>query len=151
MFEGSLGASERRLLAEYRKEVHLRVGGNSTSCHRRAEGLTHFRTCSGKRSLGRRKPRIEGDGGLHARRELSSGRPGHHHIDIPALASGTDQPLTPVEDRSVRTVSSSHLRWVGLNLMLAAFAASDRPQRQLRGTSAGPWYGFNRADAFWLP
>ena len=31
-------------------------------------------------------------------RSLDSGYPGHHRIDIPALASATDQPLMPIED-----------------------------------------------------
>jgi len=41
------------------------------------------------------------------RRELSSGRPGRDHIALPALVSGTDHPLAPIEDRVV--FAGSHL------------------------------------------
>jgi len=55
----------------------------------------------------------------------SSGSFGHHHIDIPALASGTAQSLAPVNNRSLIAVSPNHLRGVGLDLMAAFFAPHD--------------------------
>ena len=48
-------------------------------------------------------------------------RPGHHEIDLAATALRPDEPLAPIEN-----VSGSHLRGVGLDLMLAGFARDDQ-------------------------
>ena len=53
--------------------------------------------------------------------------PAHHHIDPPAPASGTDQPLAPVEHGRFGAVPRSHLGGIGLNLMLAFLAPDDQP------------------------
>jgi hypothetical protein len=42
-------------------------------------------------------------------------------VDIAAAALGADQPIAPIENGRFGAISSSHLRWVGLNLMLAGF------------------------------
>jgi hypothetical protein len=52
-------------------------------------------------------------------------RPGHHEIDFSTTALGADQPLAPIEHRSVRAVSSGHLGGLGLDLMPAGFALND--------------------------
>jgi len=38
---------------------------------------------------------------------------GHPHINIATAAPGADQPLAPVENRSLIAVSPGHLRWIG--------------------------------------
>jgi len=45
------------------------------------------------------------------RRELSSGHPGSDHITLPALVSGTDHSLAPIEDKVV--FAGSHLPRAG--------------------------------------
>ena len=50
---------------------------------------------------------------------------GHHEVDLAGTALGTYQPLTPVEDRSVRTISASHLGGVRLDPTFADFAPDD--------------------------
>ena len=54
-------------------------------------------------------------------------RSGHHHIDLPAAAAGTDQPLAPIEHGRFGAVPGSHLGGVGLDLMLAFLAPDDQP------------------------
>src|SRR6516164_4496071 len=56
----------------------------------------------------------------------SQTRSGHHHVDLPATAPGTNQPLTPVEHGSVSAIASSHLGGVGLDLMPAFLAPDDQ-------------------------
>jgi hypothetical protein len=50
---------------------------------------------------------------------------GHHHIRIVAPATRTDEPLTPIGNGSLGTVSSRHFGGIGLNLMLAIPAPHD--------------------------
>jgi len=49
---------------------------------------------------------------------LAARCPGHDKIDLAATALGTDEPLAPVENRSVRAVSGSHLGGVRLDLIV---------------------------------
>jgi hypothetical protein len=51
----------------------------------------------------------------------------NHHIDPPAPAAGTDEPLAPIEHWRFGAVPSSHLGGVGLDLMLAHLAPYDQP------------------------
>jgi hypothetical protein len=51
----------------------------------------------------------------------------HHHIDIVAPATGTDQPLAPIENRCLGTVPPRHFGGVGLNLIAAFEAPNDEP------------------------
>jgi hypothetical protein len=53
--------------------------------------------------------------------------PAHHHIDLPAAAFGTDQPLAPIRHGLFAAVPSSHLGGIGLDLMLAFLAPNDQP------------------------
>jgi hypothetical protein len=50
-----------------------------------------------------------------------------HHIDLPAAATGTDQPLAPNEDCRFGNVPSSHLGGIGFDLMAAIEAPYDQP------------------------
>jgi hypothetical protein len=56
-------------------------------------------------------------------------------ISPPALASEVDQPLAPIENRSAGAAPSSHLGWVGLDLMLAGFAPDDEPHASRSGSA----------------
>jgi len=58
---------------------------------------------------------------------LSPLGPGDDHVHLPATTIGTDKPLTPIENRRVRTVWSSHLGRVRLNLVAARLAPNDEP------------------------
>jgi len=53
--------------------------------------------------------------------------PGHDHIGLPSAASGTDEPLAPIENAGVGALPSSHLCRVRLDLMLARLAPHDKP------------------------
>ena len=59
-------------------------------------------------------------------RRRSPLRFGHHHIELPAAAARTEQPLAPVKHRGVGAVPNSHLRRGGFPgqcpLMLQKFA-----------------------------
>ena len=59
----------------------------------------------------------------------SPGCPAHDEIDIPVPALGSDQSLTPIEDKSTCARPGGHLGGVGLDLMLAGFAPSGRVNR----------------------
>jgi hypothetical protein len=41
-------------------------------------------------------------------------RPAHHHVNLAAAASRTDEPPAPIDNRRFGTVSSSHLGRIGL-------------------------------------
>lgn len=56
---------------------------------------------------------------------LPAHRPRHHRFDLPATTLGTDELLAPIQDRSVRAISGSHLRGIGPDLMPAGFAPDD--------------------------
>src|ERR1700730_6004083 len=47
----------------------------------------------------------------------------NHHIDLPAAAAGTDQPLAPIEHGCFGAVPSGHLGWVRLRLVLRVLVA----------------------------
>ena len=53
--------------------------------------------------------------------------PGHDHIGLPFAATGTDEPLAPIEDAGVGAVTERHLSGVGFDLMLARLAPHDKP------------------------
>jgi hypothetical protein len=53
-------------------------------------------------------------------------RPAHHHVNLPATAAGTDQPLPPIEHGGPSPVPSSHFGGIGLDLMLAFLAPNDQ-------------------------
>jgi hypothetical protein len=55
--------------------------------------------------------------------------PGHDHINLPFAAFGADQLLAPIEHWRFGAVPSSHLGRVGLDLMTAALAPHDQPDR----------------------
>jgi hypothetical protein len=42
--------------------------------------------------------------------------PAHHHIDLPAAAAGTDEPLAQSRTLGVGAIPSSHLSGIGLDL-----------------------------------
>ena len=67
------------------------VTSRITLCRSGATVLMLSLTCSGRRSAVRRLKIVGKRKGARARCELTSGRPGHHRIGIPALVSGTDQ------------------------------------------------------------
>jgi hypothetical protein len=87
--------------------------------------------------------------------------PGHHHIDLPAAAAGADQPLAPIEHGLFGPIPSSHLRGIGLYLMLTALAPNDQPDA--RGGSVAERHGpvglhganysllSNDMDPGWIP
>ena len=58
---------------------------------------------------------------------LSPLRSGDDHIRLPAAALGTDQPLTPIENRFLRTISISYLSRIRLDLVAARLAPHDEP------------------------
>jgi len=59
--------------------------------------------------------------------KLSPLRSGDDHIRLPAAALGTDQPLTPIENRFLRTISISYLSRIRLDLVAARLAPHDEP------------------------
>jgi len=61
-------------------------------------------------------------------------RPGHHHIDPPAVAAGTDQPLAPIEHLCAGAITLGELGGVRLNLQTPALAPHDKPRLGLRRT-----------------
>jgi hypothetical protein len=69
------------------------------------------------------------------RARLSPFRSGHHHVDLPAAALGTDEPLAPIEHGRFGAIPSSHLSRVWLDLMLA-FLAPDDQANLCRGSDA---------------
>jgi hypothetical protein len=52
---------------------------------------------------------------------------GDDHVDLSASASGTNEPLAPIEHGRVRTVSGNHLDGVRLDLVAARLAPHDQP------------------------
>jgi hypothetical protein len=66
-------------------------------------------------------------GGVGALFTLGAASSPHHHIDLPAAASGTDQPTAPTDNRRFGTVLSSHIRGIGFDLMAAIVAPHDQP------------------------
>jgi hypothetical protein len=70
----------------------------------------------------RREPGRDG----RALRSLCPPLTGNHHIDLPAAALRTDQPLAPIEHWHFGAIPSSHLGGVGLDLMLAFLAPNDQ-------------------------
>jgi hypothetical protein len=46
--------------------------------------------------------------------DLSASLAGHHHIGIVAPATGTDEPVPPIGNGSLRAVSSHHLGGIGI-------------------------------------
>ena len=60
-------------------------------------------------------------------RSLPTHGPAHDHIGLPSAASGTDEPLAPIENAGVGALPSSHLCRVRLDLMLARLAPHDKP------------------------
>jgi len=59
--------------------------------------------------------------------------PAHHHIDLPAAATGADEPSVPIEHRGPGAVALGYLGGVGLDPMLAALAAGDQPDAGAEG------------------
>src|SRR5580704_8683675 len=59
---------------------------------------------------------------------------GHDHIGIVAPTTGTNEPLMPIENRRLGTVSSRHFGGIGLNLMSAFEAPDDEPNTGSRRT-----------------
>jgi hypothetical protein len=64
---------------------------------------------------------------LHSRLASTPPRPAHHHIDLPAAATGADQPFAPIEDGRFGAVPSSHFGGIGFDPMLAFPAPHDQP------------------------
>jgi hypothetical protein len=62
---------------------------------------------------------------------LSPLGPGHHRGDVPAAASGADEPLAPLGDRGIDAVPLGHLGGVRLDLMTARLTP-DNQTPQLR-------------------
>jgi hypothetical protein len=56
--------------------------------------------------------------------ELSPRGPGHHEINLAGTA--LTRPLPSLENRGVGAIPGSHLRCVGLDMMLAGFAPDDQ-------------------------
>jgi hypothetical protein len=50
----------------------------------------------------------------------------HHHSDLPAAATGADQPLAPIENGGLAAEPSSHLGGVGLDLVAVFPAQHDQ-------------------------
>jgi len=71
------------------------------------------------------KTRLCRRGRIRSRYSLSPPRPGHDHIDFPAAAFGTDQPLTPIRDRHFGAVALRLLGRIGLYLLAAIAAPND--------------------------
>ena len=63
----------------------------------------------------------------HLGRGVKSTRTDIGKINAPAAASGTDQPLAPIEHGRFGTVPGRHLGGVWLNSMPAALAPNDQP------------------------
>jgi hypothetical protein len=74
-------------------------------------------------------------------------RAGHHHIRIVAPAPRTDEPLTPIGNGRLATVSLRHFGGIGLNLMLAIPTPYDKANIGSRSIPEGHRWtgmGFNR-------
>src|SRR6516165_2333569 len=108
-----------------------------TLCPSRAEGLTHPRTCNGRRSA-MREQRINGKRrAVLGSAGLTPLSPADDHVNLSAAALGTDKPLAPIENGGARAVSLRHLGGVGLNLMLTSFAPDDQPDLGRSGGAKG--------------
>ena len=75
----------------------------------------------------------------------SSLRFGHHHIDLPAAAAGTDQRLAPIEHGRIGAVSRSHLGDVRVDLMPALLAPDDQSHTARGGGRQASSAGRDRA------
>src|SRR5215813_8394388 len=65
---------------------------------------------------------------------------GHHHIDLPAAATGTHQSLSPIEHGHSGAVSGSHLGGIRLDLAIAFLAPDDQAHTSRGGDAERHWW-----------
>jgi hypothetical protein len=66
------------------------------------------------------------------------------HVDRPAAAAGTDEPVAPIKHRRFGAVAFGELTGVGLDLMLAITAPDDEPDAGRRQRSRASSEGRGR-------